>query len=349
VRRALLLVILLLACSVASLHAAPKPKPSWAQAEITLVVARGLMGPDVPSFRPDDPITQAELAALLAGLTGRPVLQPLSPASPVTIAGLDALLVQALGLQDAAATFARSARAAGLATPSRFGTEVVARLLGLRKNHPAAVDQLERLPGDPASRAEAAYSAARILRFRGGEQEYARDAAAAFVLPALGTWQRRLLGSAFSFVGYPYVWGGESELPLGAGPYGAQPQGGFDCSGLVWRVYKFQRYPEAGALAATLRGRTTYAMSAEVPRTSRIPLEQLAPADLVFFGSRGPKSKPKEVDHMGIYVGGGWMFHSSRHGVALVPLTGHYRTRFAWARRPLVEAGLEGEPVRFTR
>ena len=52
---------------------------------------------------------------------------------------------------------------------------------------------------------------------------------------------------------------------------------------------------------------------------------------------------------MGIYVGGGWMVHSSRYGVALAPLTGQYRERFAWARRPLVEAGLESEPVRFTR
>ena len=45
---------------------------------------------------------------------------------------LDARLVGALGLNDAASTFAKSARAAGLKVPSRFGTEVVARLLGLR-------------------------------------------------------------------------------------------------------------------------------------------------------------------------------------------------------------------------
>ena len=44
---------------------------------------------------------------------------------------------------------------------------------------------------------------------------------------------------------------------------------------------------------------------------------------------------------VGIYVGGGWMIHSSGQGVAVTPLTGWYRQQFAWARRPLSEAGLQ--------
>jgi hypothetical protein len=40
--------------------------------------------------------------------------------------------------------------------------------------------------------------------------------------------------------------------------------------------------------------------------------------------------------------GGGWMIHSSGQGVAVTPLTGWYRQQFAWARRPLAEAGLSG-------
>jgi hypothetical protein len=36
------------------------------------------------------------------------------------------------------------------------------------------------------------------------------------------------------------------------------------------------------------------------------------------------------------------MIHSSGQGVALSPLTGWYKTNFAWARRPLAEAGLVG-------
>jgi hypothetical protein len=35
------------------------------------------------------------------------------------------------------------------------------------------------------------------------------------------------------------------------------------------------------------------------------------------------------------------MIHSSGQGVALAPIaTGYYVARFAWARRPLAEAGL---------
>jgi cell wall-associated NlpC family hydrolase len=43
---------------------------------------------------------------------------------------------------------------------------------------------------------------------------------------------------------------------------------------------------------------------------------------------------------MGIYVGNGWFVHSSGYGVALARLDGWYSRKFAWARRPLVEAGL---------
>jgi cell wall-associated NlpC family hydrolase len=81
-------------------------------------------------------------------------------------------------------------------------------------------------------------------------------------------------------------------------------------------------------------------MSGEVPRALRIPRESLEPGDLVFFGPRGPRSKPAEVGHMGIYVGNGWMAHSSDRGTTLTPMTGWYETRFAWGRRPLAEAGL---------
>jgi len=57
--------------------------------------------------------------------------------------------------------------------------------------------------------------------------------------------------------------------------------------------------------------------------------------------AKGPSSKPKDVDHAGIYLGNGWFVHSSGFGVALAPLEGWYRNGFAWARRPLAEAGLD--------
>jgi cell wall-associated NlpC family hydrolase len=109
---------------------------------------------------------------------------------------------------------------------------------------------------------------------------------------------------------------------------------------LVWRVYKLEPFAGAPALAQVLRGRTSYAMSGEVLRSARLTRDLLQPGDLVFFGSRGPRSRPSEVGHMGIYVGNGWIVHSSRFGTTLTPMTGWYDTTFAWARSPLAEAGI---------
>jgi cell wall-associated NlpC family hydrolase len=311
---------------------------SWAQPEIRLVVKHGLMARTVASFRPTDRLSQGELASLVGGLTTQPATAVPNAAASVTVAQLDARLVRAIGLSGAAKTFADAARAARLATPSRFGTETVARLLGLRTNHPAKHDDLELLPNDPVTRAETAYSVAQILRFHGWETQYAEDAAATFELPKLGAWQKRVLDAAVRFVGFPYVWGGTSEKA--EAPFGVEARGGFDCSGFVWRVYKLQAYPGGAPLSATIQGRTTYQMSGEVPKTQRIAFAKLAPGDVLFFGPAGPRSKPASVGHAGIYLGSGWMMHSSGQGVTVTPLTGWYRQQFAWARRPLAEAGL---------
>ena len=96
------------------------------------------------------------------------------------------------------------------------------------------------------------------------------------------------------------------------------------------------------ALSQTLRGRTTYEMSGEVPASKRIGWAKLAPGDVLFFGAHGPRSRPSEVDHTGIYLGNRWFIHSSGYGVAVAQLSGWYRQRFAWGRRPLAEAGLTG-------
>jgi cell wall-associated NlpC family hydrolase len=95
-----------------------------------------------------------------------------------------------------------------------------------------------------------------------------------------------------------------------------------------------------GSLSSIIEGRTTYQMSGEVPKSARIARRYIKPADVLFFGTAGPSSRPSQVDHTGIYLGGGWMIHSSEQGVTLVPFSGWYVDRFAWARRPLREAGL---------
>jgi cell wall-associated NlpC family hydrolase len=320
-----------------SSDAAAKPPTSWAQAELRAVVAAGLMAKETAA-RPNSALTRAELETISAGLLHVVPTKPAAPAMAVTISGLDSKLVATLGLADAASAFTQNAKTAGLTTPSRFGTEAVARLLGLRTNHPASLDKLELSPNEPASHAEAAFSAARILHFGQWDPAATEEVAQTFMLPAYTPWQKQVLNTAVHFIGYPYVWGGESETT--SSPYGPQLHGGFDCSGFVWRVYKLQSYASEGKLADVLKGRTTYAMSGEVPAAKRVALAKLQPADVIFFGAAGLKSKPAQVDHMGIYLGNGWFIHSSTYGVAVAQLSGWYAQRFAWGRRPLAEAGL---------
>jgi cell wall-associated NlpC family hydrolase len=106
-------------------------------------------------------------------------------------------------------------------------------------------------------------------------------------------------------------------------------------------VFKLEPFAGASALAAVLRGRTTFEMSGEVPPAQRIKNAlNLQPGDVIFQGANGPRSKPAQVDHAGIYLGSGWFVHSSGNGTTLHPFAGWYRDRFAWARRPLREAGL---------
>jgi cell wall-associated NlpC family hydrolase len=325
---------------------AASPPRSWAQSQIALVTGQGLFAGTPATFDADAPLTQGALEDALGRLTGGGVI-PADGTASVSMEELDRSLVDALDLGDSAYRVYSAARSAGLDPPPRFGTEVVARLLGLRLNHPAGHDDLELQPQQPATRAEAAYSLAQILGFGSDVRqstaptippdyttswpvEQVKAAATAFALPPLTVWQRRIIATAFSYVGYPYVWGGTGDGTAG-----------FDCSGFVWRVYKLTSYPDDGDLASVLRGRTTMAMSGEVPRADRFALEDLQPGDVMFFG-RGPRSKPKQIDHAAIYLGNGWLVQSSGEGVALAPFDGWYRSSFAWARRPLAEAQLTG-------
>jgi cell wall-associated NlpC family hydrolase len=313
------------------------PARSWAAAEIQTVVSEGLMAPSVAEFRTDDPLTQGELAIVLASL-GVPEVIVTQPDRLVTMRELDARLVTAAGLRAEARYIRETALLTGLVPTSSLGTETIARMLGLRVNHPRGQELLELQLQQPATRAEAAYSVARLLTIQGYELDAVREAATAFLPPAVTAWQQTVLRRALRFVGSPYVWAGTSERPQQL-LEGLMP-GGFDCSGFVWRVYKVEPFTGAPTLSGIVKGRTTYQMSGEVPRSARIPATALQTGDLVFFGPRGRSSKPAEIGHVGIYVGNGWFVHSSERGVALQPMTGWYETRFAWGRSPLAEAGL---------
>src|SRR5260370_769231 len=138
----------------------------------------------------------------------------------------------------AASDRARAAAAsrAGFAGPGRVGTEVVARLLGLRTNHPAQLDSIELLPTDPATRAEAAYSVAQILHFSGWEAAGVQSLADGFSLPQLTPWQTKILDTAGARVGVPDIWGGTGGGP--ATDFRLPARGGSGPPGLAWRVVK---------------------------------------------------------------------------------------------------------------
>jgi cell wall-associated NlpC family hydrolase len=106
---------------------------------------------------------------------------------------------------------------------------------------------------------------------------------------------------AYSLVGTPYVWGGGS------------PGSGFDCSGFTSYVW--------GQNGRNL----PHSSAAQYGMTRRIPMGDLQPGDLVFYG------KPN-VHHVALYVGGGTIVHA--------PGTGrHVKTDSVYYWSELVGAG----------
>ena len=90
--------------------------------------------------------------------------------------------------------------------------------------------------------------------------------------------------AAQSYLGTPYVWGGES-----------MEEGGMDCSGLVYNVLKDAGYNVGRTTAQGYRNLGTVVSKSE-----------MQPGDLIFFGSN-----PSDASHIGIYIGNGQMIHSA--------------------------------------
>jgi cell wall-associated NlpC family hydrolase len=252
---------------------------------------------------------------------------------PVTVVRFDALVVDQLGLADVASHVQSAAASAGLNPPMYFGTEVVARYLGLRFDHPSGTDQLELFPSDPITRAEAAWSLAQVAGFGSWNVNGARQTLTQFALPPMSADQKRALRIAVSRIGYPYVYAGESDTAEpGSWMWGPQAHGGFDCSGFVWRVFKLSGLPWGNAIG----GRTAAQMAQEIPHSQRLRASQLKPGDILFFGTAHSNSRATEqnVIHTGIYLGDNWVIHSSGQGVYVEPLKGSWLgDSFAWGRR----------------
>ena len=157
VRRLAVTLAAALACVLPA--AAAAADKSWAEPQIARVVEAGLFAESGQDFQPQQRLTRLALADALAAAAlqqdiDAPFRFPVLAANrPVTIRELDAALVGFVGLGDAARAVTAALRDAGLAPRAGAGTETVARLLGVRVNHPAAEDALELGPNDPSTRA----------------------------------------------------------------------------------------------------------------------------------------------------------------------------------------------------
>jgi cell wall-associated NlpC family hydrolase len=327
---------------------------NWDSAAQRLVVKEGLMSqrsgsPGSAGFVGASPLTAAQANQALAALAGREqasqeaeggeqgseAIAPSAPVAAVQASGsisvtrFDALVVDQLGLAEVAAHVQAVAGEAGLRPPGYFGSEVVARYLGLRYDHPAGEDSLELYPWNQITRAEAAHSFAVVLEAGGWAVEDARRTLEGFSLPHYDADQLRVLRIAVAKIGMPYVWGGTTDNMADG-----LEHGGYDCSGFAWRVYKVSGLP----WGAKIRGRTAAEQAGEIPKSARIPLASVQGGDLLFFGSAHFNSKATEASiiHEGIALSDEWAIHSSGQGVYVLPLdSGWLAQSFAWARRVL--------------
>ena len=316
--------------SAAALAVHPHTAANWNPHEQRLVVRAGLMHDFGGSFDGAAPLSDRSMGVALAAIAARePAPVHVAAAGPLSVERFDALLDDQLGLRRVAAHVQRVAERAGLDPPSYFGTEVVARYVGLRDTHPLGDAAIDLFPTDPITRAEAAHSFAVVLRDGGWALAGARSALRSFRLPHYDAAQREVLQTAVSKIGMPYVWGGTTDNTADG-----LAHGGYDCSGFIWRVYKVSGLPWGRQIG----GRTAAQQAGEIPKTSRIRMREAAPGDLLFFGTAHFHSTATEanITHEGLALGDGWVIHSSDQGVYVLPLTsGWLHDQFAWARRVL--------------
>ncbi|MDQ4125012.1 MAG: C40 family peptidase [Actinomycetota bacterium] len=335
-RLSTLLVLISLAGSLhaGTAQAAVKNVPEWAVPAVRYLAGNGSL--EVSGFRPNEPLKRSAFKKVMAKTFGGGYTRT---KGYVTAAEVSAALVRALGKSPIASRLRHAESPDGWQpeVDRWFGSEIVAREMGLRRDRATSEEAREASAGEPMRGADVAYA---VWKAKTSPSTWSADALAGFSLSSYGPVRREVVEYALSLVGTPYVWGGEWVRKTPAGyPYGAQSHGGVDCSGFVWYVL---RRKEAGWAPAgrpyagwSFPERSSAQMAAATDK--RLAYRQLQSGDVVFFASDGPKSKASSVYHAGLYLGRGWMIHSSgsRAGVSIASIApgSWWHDEIAWGRR----------------
>jgi cell wall-associated NlpC family hydrolase len=302
-----------------------------------LLRARGKT-PPAHLVRPSDiAASDADLQAIewvsTSGLLGTPG-GAFSPNAQVTTRGAELAIVEIFGLtsQLNALSSLHTSNGTRLPIPTGFAEDVIASDLGVRHDYPSSYDYLETSTGATMPMAELAGMVDAAVNVPAWKLAYVANLSS-IVLPNLTANQRTAIDAALAAVGSPYVWGGVT--PNVQSLFGATTAGGFDCSGLVWWVYKLSSASAAAGLGRDIVGRTADAMAWENP-SQKLAISQVQAGDLVFFGPEGPRTPRGQIQHVVIALGNGWMIHANTTtgGVSIEHLTGWWDAALAWVRRP---------------
>ena len=313
-----LIVIGGLLAPVAPPRAGKRELPEWVKPAVRYLTNNGYLDRDV--FRPNRPMERSAFTALMKKTFGGGFSRT---RGYVTAAEVSATLVRKVGRAPLADSLVTMSSPDGWSPEIGrfFGSEIVARELGLRHDRPTTEEAFEASASDPMRQADVVYA---VWQAKTSPDTWSADALRGFKLQNYSERRRQVVQFALSLVGTPYVWGGEWPTVTPSGyPYGAQSAGGFDCSGFAWYVLRKKssgwspmNRPYAGW---DFPERSSSQMAGATPRRQRLGYKELKPGDVVFFASGGRDAKPSAVYHAGIYISNGWMVHSSgsRAGISL--------------------------------
>ncbi|MBU4174652.1 MAG: C40 family peptidase [Actinobacteria bacterium] len=346
----LIIAALPLAAGTPTARAAAFPdigaEPADIQQAIDYVTEKGYMnGSADGNFDPDNPVLRLEYAYAVVRLFGKDGGEPdpgivftdmdsssedyryanlavkhgymgipsggcFEPNEEISTAGALEGLVRGMGLD------APAKQTQGIYTkaPAHTGFTVVAHDLHLKQRDTCA------WPTDSYRRAEMAFSLEAADNIDEWREEYVNDSFdwLRCQTPLMGKQRENAIASAFAKIGYPYVWGGESDA-----------EHGYDCSGLVYYVLGSRLgYP-------MMRVADDQARDGRYPVVTR---KELLAGDPIFFHSSSSDT-PGYVGHAGMYIGHDLFIHStgSNAGVSVDRLTGYWEEQFACGKRVISE------------